>query len=80
MWDLFVAISVRDTQTQQPPTVLALFFPLQFIINGGLAAAKLIHCTQSEGRPGQVSQVALQSAIYLSLPKVSECMADESNL
>lgn len=43
-------------------------------------AARLIHCTQSEGRPGQVSEVVLQQAIFLSLPKVSGCMADKSEL
>ncbi len=60
------------------PSFLSFF--LHFVINGSSAAIKFIQCTQSEGRPGQVSEVALQHAICLSLPKVSECMGDKSEL
>lgn len=41
---------------------------------------QIIQCTQSEGQLGQVPGVVLQQAIFLSLPKVSECMADRSEL
>lgn len=77
--DLFLSRSQWHTHTR-PFSSLSLSFSLQFVINGTPAAARLIHCTQSEGRPGQVIEVALDWAIFLSLPKVPECMADKSAL
>lgn len=67
-WDLF--LSVREKHTH-------LF--LSSVRHRWETSCCQTHSphTESEGRPGRVTQVALQSAVFLSLPKVSERMAVE---
>ena len=74
--DLFLFRTRSHTQihkTPNLPLISLLSLGPQLLLPDSFSA-------QSEGQPGQVTEVALQWAIFLSLPKVCECIADESEL
>lgn len=77
IWSIFIQIRLKYTHRR---TWTSLFPSLCSLLSMGAQLLPNSFTAHSEGQSGQVTEVALQWAISLSLPKWSECMADKSEL